>query len=191
MGSMTEFEFEDIVIQTPEQKPRDTTWKKTSVQSKFLHHLKPARDSKPSRRASKALEVRVPPSATQWCNQEPGRRLGPSPEGHRILQPRSETYGMPGPGVRGGTEEADHLLRVRVVSVGYAVVRVTSAGHAVVRPITKDKTEEPVLSQFSFETQDVSMPWMRSDEVFSKALAEVIDEAVEDDIEVVIQEPKM
>ena len=32
---------------------------------------------------------------------------------------------------------------------------------------------------------------MRSDEVFSKALAEVSDEAVEDDIEVVIQEPKM
>ena len=57
------------------------------------------------------------------ATKEPGRRLGPSPEGHRILQPRSETYGMPGPGVRGGTEEADHLLRVRVVSVGYAVVR--------------------------------------------------------------------
>ena len=55
---------------------------------------------------------------------------------------------MPGPEVRGGTEEADHLLRVRVVSVGYAVVR----------RITKDKTEEPVLSLFSFETRDVSMP---------------------------------
>ena len=71
LGRGTEFEFEDIMIQTPEQKPiprlrtwsdpntltrnaGDTTWKKTSVQSKFLHHLKPARDSKPSRRASKA-----------------------------------------------------------------------------------------------------------------------------------------
>ena len=32
---------------------------------------------------------------------------------------------------------------------------------------------------------------MRSNEVFSKALAEVSDKAVEDDIEVVIQEPKM
>jgi len=30
-----------------------------------------------------------------------------------------------------------------------------------------------------------------SDEVFRKALAEVSDEAIEDDIEVVIQEPKM
>jgi hypothetical protein len=49
--------------------------------------------------------------------------LGPSPERHRILQPRSETYDTPGPGVRGETEEADHLLRVRVVSVGHAVVR--------------------------------------------------------------------
>jgi hypothetical protein len=30
-----------------------------------------------------------------------------------------------------------------------------------------------------------------SDEIFRKALAEVSDEAIEDDIEVIIQEPKM
>ena len=70
---------------------------------------------------------------------KPGRRLGPSPEGHRILQPRSETYGMPGPGVRGETEEADHLLRV---------IKVQS----ITRKRSKEATREEVPTELQIST---------------------------------------
>ena len=54
----------------------------------------------------------------------------------RILQPRSETYGTPGPGVRGETEEADHLLRV---------IKVQS--------ITRKRSQEATREEVSTELQ--------------------------------------